>query len=396
MRGLRRLLYFEPTYGVDSTLSVATLCLLLLGLVMVASASVAVAQKATGQPFFYFYRQLVYAGIGVVGGGMLFTIPLKKWEKSGFLLLGLALVLLVLVLFPVIGREVNGARRWLHLGPLNVQASEPARLLLLVYMASYAVRRRDHLNHLSGLIKPMIPIGFAGMLMLTEPDFGGTAILMVVSMIILFMAGARVRYFVLFGIAGGILLALVAVSSPYRVERLTSFTNPWAHPYNSGFQLVQSLIAIGRGKLFGVGLGNSVQKLLYLPETQTDFLFSVIGEELGLVGCTVVIALFTLVVWRGFAIGRRALKAGQLFGAYLAFGLSAWFGLQAFVNMGVTMGLLPTKGTTLPLMSYGGSSLLVMCALIALLLRVDYEARVALGERRTAAAPQPRGGGGQR
>lgn len=392
MRGLKRLLWFEPAYGVDSTLSVATLCLLLLGLVMVASASVAVAQRATGEPFYYFYRQLVFAGLGVAGGALIFLVPLKKWEKNGFALLALAIVMLLLVLVPVIGREVNGARRWVHLGPLNVQASEPARLMLLIYLAGYAVRRRENLTHLSGLIKPVLPLGLAGLLMLMEPDFGGTAILVAVTMIVLFMAGARLRHFALFAAVAVVALALIAVSSPYRVERLISFTNPWAHPYNSGFQLVQSLIAIGRGKLFGVGLGNSVQKLLYLPETQTDFLFAVIGEELGLVGCTVVIALFSLVVWRGFVIGRRALDAGQPFGAYLAYALSAWFGMQAFANMGVTMGLLPTKGTTLPLMSYGGSSLLVMCALIALLMRVDYEARVAQGERRTAGSRQKRQG----
>jgi cell division protein FtsW len=382
MRGLRRALRFEPGYGVDSTLSVSALCLLLLGLVMVASASVAVAQRTTGEPFYYFYRQIVFAGLGVFGGAVFFLVPLKKWREKGFLLLALALVLLLLVLLPGIGVEINGSRRWLDLGPVTLQTSMPALLLLVLYLAGYAARRREQLTRLSGLIKPMLPLGLASLLMLSEPDFGATAILIAVSLIVLFMAGARLRHFLLFAAVVVALLALIAVSSPYRVERLVSFTNPWAHPFSSGFQLVQSLIAIGRGEFFGVGLGNSVEKLLYLPEAQTDFLFSIIGEELGLIGSTVVIGLFSLVVWRGFVIARRALQAERLFGGYLAYGLSAWFGLQAFIHMGVTMGLLPTKGTTLPLMSYGGSSLVMACALIALLLRVDFETRRAQGERR--------------
>jgi cell division protein FtsW len=318
--------------------------------------------------------------MGVAGGALIFLVPLRRWERSGFFLLAFALFLLILVLLPGVGQQVNGSQRWLNLGPISVEASEPARLCLLIYVAGYAVRRHDNLHTLGGLLKPLIPLGAAAMLMLLEPDFGGAVVLLAVSMVMLFVAGTRLRNFALFAALGVAGLSVIAVASPYRVERLVSFTDPWADPFDSGFQLVQSLIAIGRGKLFGVGLGNSVQKLLYLPETQTDFLFAIIGEELGLLGCTVVITLFTLVVWRGFVIGRRALMAGHRFGSYLSYGLATWFGLQAFINMGVTMGLLPTKGTTLPLMSYGGSSLLVTCVLIALLLRVDYETRMTQAE----------------
>lgn len=382
MRGLSSAIRYQPVYGVDSTLFIATLCLVLTGLVMVASASVAIAQSSTGAPFYFFHHQLAYAVLGVLGGVLVFQVPLHRWEQLRFVLLGLALLLLTLVLVPFMGNGVNGARRWLELGPVTVQASEPARLLLLMYLAGYVVRRRRDLGHLGGMIKPMLPLGLAGFLMLLEPNFGGMVILMAVSMVMLFLAGARLRYFLLLTLLGCGVLGLLTITSPYRVERLASFTHPWENPFGSGYQLVQSLIAFGRGNVFGVGLGNSVQKLLYLPETQTDFLFSIVGEELGLVGCSAVIALFSLVVWRGYAIGRKAHDSGRFFGAYLAWGVSTWVGLQAFVNMGVCMGVLPTKGTTLPFMSYGGSSLVVMIAVVALLLRVDHETRIAQTPRR--------------
>jgi len=370
----------------DGGLVFAALTLLLLGLIMVASASVAVAERHTGETFYYFYRQLAFTAAGLGIAGALFRVPMRLWEKSGFLLLIAALVLLTLVFVPVIGREVNGARRWLDFGPINVQVSEIARLFLLVYLASYAVRRNEEIRtRLRGLLKPALPLGVASVLMLLEPDYGATVILLTVSLILLFMAGARLHHLGLLFMVVAAAVVTLALSSPYRLRRLVSFTNPWEHPFESGFQLTQSLIAIGRGEWNGVGLGNSVQKLLYLPETHTDFLFAVLAEELGLVGTVAVMLLFGLLIWRGFAIAARALKAQQPFAAYLAYGLVSWVGLQAYVNIAVNMGLLPTKGLTLPLMSYGGSSLIVMLCVITLLLRIDYEARQGLMQ-----APKPR------
>jgi cell division protein FtsW len=375
---IRQRMFVNRVRHLDSGLLLSALGLLLLGLIMVASASVAVAEKHTGETFYYFYRQLAFAAAGLGIGVALFNVPMRQWQKSGFLLLVLALVVLTLVFLPGIGREVNGARRWLDLGPVNLQASEVARLCLLIYLASYAVRRNEEIRtRLRGLLKPALPLGLACALMLLEPDYGAAVILLAVSLILLFMAGARLHHLgLLFSVlaAGAVVLAL---SSPYRMRRLVSFTDPWEHPFESGFQLTQSLIAIGRGEWTGVGLGNSVQKLLYLPETHTDFLFAVLAEELGLFGALVVMLLFGVLVWRGFVIASRALKADQRFSAYLAYALASWVGLQAYVNIAVNMGLLPTKGLTLPLMSYGGSSLIVMLAVIAILLRIDHEARQA-------------------
>ncbi len=376
-KDVRQRLIENRVRNLDGGLMIAALGLLLLGLVMVASASVAVAERHTGETFYYFYRQLAFAAAGLGIGVVIFNVPMQLWQKSGFLLLVFALVLLTLVFVPGIGLEVNGARRWLDLGPFNLQASELARLCLVIYLASYAVRRNEEIRtRLRGLLKPALPLGLACGLMLIEPDYGATVILLAVSLVLLFMAGARLHHLGLLFSVLATAAVVLAVTSPYRMKRLVSFTNPWEHPFESGFQLTQSLIAIGRGEWTGVGLGNSVQKLLYLPETHTDFLYAVLAEELGLLGAMIVMSLFGLLVWRGFVIGGRALKNGQPFSAYLAYALASWVGLQAYVNIAVNMGLLPTKGLTLPLMSYGGSSLIVMLAVIAFLLRIDHEARV--------------------
>ncbi|MES1942871.1 cell division protein FtsW [Salinisphaera sp. PC39] len=372
-----------PPARPDLGLSVAVAVLLLIGLVMVASSSVAVADRATGEPLYYFYRQAVYALLGLGAGFVVLHLPLRLWQANSVPLLGAGLALLVLVLIPGIGREVNGARRWIDLGPAMLQASEPARLCVLLYLAGYAVRRQVELRTtLGGLVRPILPVLLASLLLLLEPDYGAVAVLVAVSGILLFLAGARLSHLLMLGGGAVGMLMVAALSSPYRVARLVSFTDPWAHPYASGFQLTQALIAIGRGEFAGVGLGNSVQKLLYLPETHTDFLFAILAEEFGLIGSLAVIALFALVLWRGFAVAGRAGAAGLWFGAYLAYGIVSWLALQAFVNIAVNMGLLPTKGLTLPLMSYGGSSLLTTCVLVALLLRVDLEARAAAPGRR--------------
>jgi cell division protein FtsW len=360
----------------DRVLLVTAALILSLGLVMVASASITLADRTTGNPFYFFERQLAYAVIGLVLGGVIYNVPLNWWQRGSFLLLMLALAMLAVVLVPGVGRHVNGSIRWVELGPFRLQVSEPARLLILIYIAGYIVRRQAELAaHLSGSLKPMLVVALVALLLLMEPDFGAAMVLIATVMAMLFFGGARLRDFAGFAALGAVGFVVLAVASPYRLERLTGFLHPWSHPFDSGFQLTNSLIAIGRGGFFGVGLGESVQKLFYLPEAHTDFLFAVLAEELGLLGCLAVITLYSILTWRALAIARRAARAGQLFGAQLAFGLGLWIGLQAFINMGVNMGALPTKGLTLPLMSYGGSSLIVICAAIALILRVDLENR---------------------
>ncbi|MBU6469716.1 MAG: putative lipid II flippase FtsW [Gammaproteobacteria bacterium] len=364
------------TLAPDRVLWVTAALVLALGLVMVASASITLADKTTGNPFYFFERQFVYAGMGLVVAGVVYHVPLSWWLRGNFPLLMLALVMLAVVLIPGIGRYVNGSVRWIDLGPFRLQVSEPARLLILIYIAGYVVRRQAELaERFSGSLKPMLLVGLAALLLLMEPDFGAAMVLVVTTMAMLFFGGARLRDFTGLAVLGVLGFVALAVASPYRLERLTGFLHPWSHPFDSGFQLTNSLIAIGRGGFFGVGLGESVQKLFYLPEAHTDFLFAVLAEELGLLGCVAVIALYFILTWRAVVIARRAARAGQLFGAQLAFGLGLWVGLQAFINIGVNMGALPTKGLTLPLMSYGGSSLIVICAAIGLILRVNLETR---------------------
>jgi cell division protein FtsW len=348
--------------------------LLLVGLVMVASASIGVSERELGAPFHYFLRQLRFVGLGLVAATVVLAIPTAVWEKYSMVLLGIAVVLLVVVLIPGIGYEVNGSRRWVRLGFMNFQVSELARVLLLTYVASYAVRRADELrSDFKGFIRPVLVLGGAAVLLLLEPDFGAATVLLATGIAVLFLAGARITHLlvpIVVGVAG---LAVLAVTSPYRLRRLVAFRDPWGDPFDSGFQLVQSLIAIGRGEWFGVGLGSSVQKLFYLPEAHTDFVFAVLAEEFGFVGVVVVLSLFALLVGRAFAISRNAARAGLQFQSYVAASIGIWLGLQAFVNIGVNTGLLPTKGLTLPLLSYGGSSMLVTLAWLGLLLRVHHE-----------------------
>jgi cell division protein FtsW len=348
--------------------------LLLVGLVMVASASIGIAERESGSAFFYFERQLMFVGMGLVAAMLALAIPTALWEKYSMVLLGVAIALLVLVLVPGIGHEVNGSRRWLRLGLMNFQVSELARVLLLTYVASYAVRRADELRgDFKGFIKPVAVLGGAAVLLLLEPDFGAATVLLATGIIVLFLAGARITHLLVPVVLGVAAMGALAVTSSYRLRRLVAFRNPWEDPFDSGFQLVQSLIAIGRGEWFGVGLGSSVQKLFYLPEAHTDFVFAVLAEEFGFVGVVVVLALFALLAGRALAISRNAARAGLQFQSYVAASIGVWLGLQAFVNIGVNMGLLPTKGLTLPLLSYGGSSMLVTLAWLGVLLRVHHE-----------------------
>jgi cell division protein FtsW len=348
--------------------------LLLVGLVMVASASIGVSDRDMGTPFYFFQRQLAFVCLGLVAAAVAVSIPTALWDKYSKALMGVAFLMLLVVLVPGIGHEVNGSRRWVRLGFMNFQVSELARVLLLTYIASYAVRRADELRaDFKGFIKPVGVLAGAALLLLLEPDFGAATVLMATGLAVLFLAGVRILHLMVPLVLGVAAMTTLAVTSSYRLRRLTSFRNPWEDAFDSGFQLTQSLIAIGRGEWLGVGLGSSVQKLFYLPEAHTDFVFAVLAEEFGLLGVVLVLGLFALLVGRALAISRNAARAGLAFQALLAAAVGVWLGLQVFVNVGVNMGLLPTKGLTLPLLSYGGSSMLVTLGWLGVLLRVHHE-----------------------
>ena len=365
----------------DPWVLVIALLLLALGLLMVTSASMPIADRQTGQPFYFLLRQGAFVGIGLLAAGVVFQIPVARWRQAGPLLLLAAIALLVLVLIPVIGKEVNGSRRWIGVGPINIQVSEIAKLFALVYVAGYLKRHGEELRIANfrtsalALFRPMVVLGVLAVLLLLEPDFGSVVVLMATALGMVFLAGVNLWQFGALQIGTMAVMVVLILFSPYRLARALSFLNPWANPETTGYQLVHSLIAIGRGELFGVGLGSSVEKLFYLPEAHTDFLFAVLAEELGLVGVLIVIALFMTLVWRAFRIAQRAERLGMKFSAWLAYGIGLWFGIQSLFNMGVNMGVLPTKGLTLPLMSYGGSSVVAMCMTLAVLLRIDVETR---------------------
>jgi cell division protein FtsW len=367
---------------IDKALLWAALSLLGLGLVMMASASVAIADRAVGQPWYFLLRQSLFAGVGLFAAFVVLRTPLDLLQRHSGALLLLAIALLAVLMVPGVGKEVNGSTRWLTFGPLNVQPAEFAKLCMILYLSAYLVRRGEEVrNAVSGFAKPMLVVALLCALLLMQPDFGTAAVLAGTAACMMFLGGVRLRQFgILIAVVLGA-LATLAVSSPYRLARITAFVDPWADPFASGFQLTQALIAFGRGEWFGVGLGSSIQKLFYLPEAHTDFLFAVLAEELGLAGSLAVILVFAFIVAKAFMIGRRAERADRLFGAWLAYGIGVWIGLQSFINIGVNMGVLPTKGLTLPLMSYGGTSLVMSCIAIALLLRVDFETRQTLFRR---------------
>lgn len=363
--------------GWDLPLLLAAVSLLALGLVMIASASVGLADRQVGDPTYYLVRQSLYVGLGLAAAFMAWQVPLSLWERSGPFWILISLLLLVALFVPGLGHSVNGSTRWLQLGPFNLQVSELAKLGMIIYLAGYLVRRGEEVrNTVRGFLKPVVLMGLLAALLLIEPDFGATVVLVATGLGMVFLGGVRLRLFGALVLLALGLMALLAITSPYRLERLTAFLNPWADPFNSGFQLTQALIAFGRGEWFGVGLGSSVQKLFYLPEAHTDFVYAVLVEELGMVGGCIVVMLFTALVARIMRIGRNAAEAGMSFAGHLCYGVGIWFALQAFINMGVNMGLLPTKGLTLPLMSYGGSSMIVMCVALALVQRVALETPV--------------------
>lgn len=368
-----------PPAPYDRWLIAIVLSLVGLGLLMVASASIETSDYQLHQPFYYFYKQAIYLVLGVLIGAIVVQLEVAQWEKWGGILLLITLGMLALVLLPGIGHAVNGSVRWLGVGPFRIQVSELAKFVMVIYMAGYLIRRHDEIEtRFVGFAKPMGVLSIVAILLLKEPDFGATSVIVATALGMMFIAGMRLRHFIFLLIAVLILLSVIAISEPYRLQRLTTFMNPWAHPFNSGYQLTQSLIAFGRGGWFGVGLGKSIQKLFYLPEAHTDFLFAVIAEELGLVGMIVVIILFTCLVLRILYIGRQAQRLEQHFAGYVAYGFAFWIAIQFMVSIGVNSGVLPTKGLTLPLVSYGGSSMIINCIVIALLLRIDYENRMIL------------------
>jgi cell division protein FtsW len=361
----------------DLWLMAAVAAILGIGLVMVTSASIALADRQAGGPLHYLYRQGAYVGLGVTLGLVTLRVPLAVWRRLSPGLLLASVVLLVLVLIPGVGHEVNGSMRWMDVGVVRMQPSELAKLFTVLYLAGYLVRRGDEVRlRFSGFLKPMALLVAVSGLLLLEPDYGTTVVLFATTLGMLFLGGVPLGRFLGWMAAGVSVMAAMVLLAPYRLQRLTTFMDPWNDPFNTGFQLTQALIAVGRGGWLGVGLGASVQKLFYLPEAHTDFLVAVLAEELGLLGLLGVIGLFAFVVWRAFDLGRWAERRGEVFGAYAAYGIGLSLGLQALVNIGVNLGALPTKGLTLPLMSYGGSSMLVNCIAVGLLLRLAHELRV--------------------
>ena len=352
--------------------------LLGLGLVMVYSASIAIADagRGVGGTSYYLLRHAAYLAVGLLLGLLAFLVPMRAWQKYAVHLLAFGALLLVLVLIPGIGLEVNGSRRWISLFVVNFQPSELMKFFVVIYAAGYVVRKANCLDSFrEGFLPMLLIMSVVGTLLLLEPDFGAFVVVTVLIMVILFLGGMSLKLYaglICFLLIG---LGLLILDEPYRMDRIIAFMDPWADPGGKGYQLSHALIAFGRGEWLGVGLGASVEKLFYLPEAHTDFLFAVLAEELGFVGVVAVIMLFAWLIIRAFAIGHQANKLDCQYSALVAQGIGVWIGLQAFINMGVNMGVLPTKGLTLPLMSFGGSSITVICIALAVLLRVDWENR---------------------
>ena len=364
----------ENRLKIDLILLSTGFILLMIGMVMVSSASIAIADDQHGDPFFFLKKQFLAALIGCCAAFIGMFIPIRTWKNLSLPLLLLGITLLIIVFIPDIGRTVNGSTRWISVAGINFQVSEPARLCLLIYVAGYLVRRNRQLREsISGFIPPIIILCIACSLLLFEPDYGTSVVLLLSIMPMLFSAGARIRDFTIFVAISMIGMTVIAFLTPERIERLYTFLEPWEYSQQGGFQLTQSLIAFGRGDWFGVGLGNGVQKLFYLPEVHTDFIFAVLVEELGLFGALVMILLFTILVIRIFQIALKAARLERLFEAYLSIGIGSWLAIQTCINIGVNIGALPTKGLTLPLISYGRSSLIITIIAIGMILRISHE-----------------------
>lgn len=374
-----------PQGTFDLPLLLALIGLVSVGVVMVTSSSISVADSEHMGPFYFLKRHLVFLGLGTLVAGMAMRTELKLLEKYGFHLLLLAFAILLAVFVPHLGMRINGARRWLNLLVTSFQPVEAVKLILVIYIASYLVRHRDSVEtRFLGLIKPIMVAGVIVLLLLAQPDFGSATLVIAVTIAMVWLGGARPIFLFIMGLPLMPLLYIAATGESYRMKRLTSFMDPWKDPFNDGFQLTQSLMAIGRGEWTGVGLGSSVLKLSYLPEAHTDFIFAVIGEELGLAGVLLVMGLFALAVGRGLYLGLKGIEVGQRFAGYVACGISLMLAMQAIVSVGVNLGALPTKGLTLPLISYGGSSMVLTCAMAGVLMRATYEINRAIDARQMA------------
>ncbi|ARP39246.1 cell division protein FtsW [Vibrio sp. 10N.222.54.F12] len=365
----------------DRQLVWIALGLMLTGLVMVTSASFPISARLTDQPFHFMFRHAIFLVLALGVSSVILQIPMKRWFQYSMYLLGLSFFLLVVVL--AVGKSVNGASRWIPLGLFNLQPAEVAKLSLFIFMAGYLVRKQDEVRKtfFGGFGKPIMVFGAFAVLLLGQPDLGTVVVMLVTLFGMLFIAGAKLSQFIALMVAGIAAVVGLIVIEPYRVRRVTSFWEPWSDPFGSGYQLTQSLMAFGRGDWMGQGLGNSIQKLEYLPEAHTDFVFAVLAEELGFVGVTLVLMLIFSLVFKAIFIGKKAFENDQVFSGYLAFGIGIWFAFQTLVNVGAASGIVPTKGLTLPLISYGGSSLIVMSVAVSMLLRIDHECRVQQKEQ---------------
>ncbi len=362
--------------GIDPLLLLSGGSLALLGLVAITSASIGYAEQNFGNPWYHAQRHLFYLLVSVACAALVYRLPSVFWYHSAWLWLVLSLALLALVLVPGIGKDVNGSQRWLPMGPFTLQPSELVKGSSILFLSGYLVRQEAAVREQwQGFLRPMFVLAVVALLLLFEPDFGATVIVLGTAFGLLFLAGMKLLHFFIVVALSGLGLAGLIISAPYRLQRLTAYTDPWADPYGTGFQLVQSLIAFGRGEWFGVGLGNSVQKLFYLPEAHTDFVFSIWAEETGFIGALGLLLLVLLLVLRVAAIGRAAARDGDTFASYVCYGVAMMFAGQAFINMGASSGLLPTKGLTLPFVSYGGSALVMSFCLLALVLRIESERR---------------------
>ncbi|MDX6916651.1 cell division protein FtsW [Pectobacterium carotovorum] len=369
----------------DRTLVWLTLGLAVIGFVMVTSASMPVGQRLASDPFLFAKRDAIYLGLAFGLSLVTLRVPMEIWQRYSPVLLLLAMVMLLVVL--AVGSSVNGASRWISLGPLRIQPAELSKLALFCYLSSYMVRKVEEVrNNFWGFCKPMGVMVVLAVLLLAQPDLGTVVVLFITTLAMLFLAGAKMWQFLAIIGCGVFAVGLLIVAEPYRMRRVTSFWNPWDDPFGSGYQLTQSLMAFGRGEFWGQGLGNSVQKLEYLPEAHTDFIFSILGEELGYIGVVLALLMIFFVAFRAMSIGKRALEIDQRFSGFLACSIGIWFSFQTLVNVGAAAGMLPTKGLTLPLISYGGSSLLIMSTAIVLLLRIDFETRLTKAQAFTRGA----------
>ncbi|PSW09659.1 cell division protein FtsW [Photobacterium rosenbergii] len=360
----------------DRQLVWIALALMATGLVMVTSASVPIATRLTDMPFYFALRHGFFLVCSLVLASFVLMIPLERWRQYSVPMLIVSIVLLIAVLG--VGRSVNGASRWIPLGIFNLQPAEVAKLSLFLFLSGYLVRQYQQVREtFVGFAKPLLVLVLLGGLLLEQPDLGSFVVMFVTTVGMLFIAGAKLWQFIVMIATAGVGIASLIYFEPYRWRRVTSFLDPWDDPFGSGYQLTQSLMAFGRGEWLGQGLGNSIQKLEYLPEAHTDFVFAVLAEEVGLIGVTVVLLLIFALVFKALMIGRRCLQTEQLYGGFLAFGFAFWFAFQTLVNVGAAAGMVPTKGLTLPLISYGGSSLFIMATAVAILIRIDYEQRIA-------------------